>query len=305
MKLIYEGVNITRDVQIVSAVGTDVSGGRSDSLDLVLDQAAAWYRWKPRQDDRIELICDGYSTGIMFLNAIAPEGGRFRILATSAKTAARRKKSCSYEGKTMEDILKLCAGECGMEYRIYGLDGRMLYPYLQRREKGAAAFLEEFGAWEGAVLKTYSGRFTMIGIQEAQRLPAVETISISAKQEGVCYQRHDQERLRAITVCTPYCRVSASDTAAEKGYDRTISFLPARDPATAGRWARGMLLSQNRKAERLSIESDFHSAWTAMVRIDIAGETDANGSWVIDEAVHDFVNRKSRVTMLRCVETVV
>lgn len=66
-----------------------------------------------------------------------------------------------------------------------------------------------------------------------------------------------------------------------------------------------MLLSQNRKAERLSIESDFHSAWTAMVRIDIAGETDANGNWVIDEAVHDFVNRKSRVTMLRCVETVV
>ena len=305
MELIYEGVNITREVQIVSAVCTDVSGGRSDSLDLVLDQAASWYMWKPRRDDRIELTCDGYSTGTMYLGAIAPEGGRFRILATAAKTAARRKRSGSYEGKTLEDILRLCAGECGMEHRIYGLDGRMLYPYLQRQETGAAAFLEKIGMWEGAVLKTYSGRFTMIGLQEAQRLPAAETISISAKQEGVCYQRRNQERMRNMTVRTPFCRVSATDTAAEKGYDRTISFLPARDPATAGRWARGMLLSQNRKAERLTIESEFHSGWTAMERIDIVGETDANGKWVIDETVHDFVNRKSRVTLLRCVETVV
>lgn len=304
MELFYEGVNITKEVQISSANGRDVSGGRSDSLDLVLENARAWYRWNPQPDDRLELVCNGYSTGVLYLNAIAPEGGSYRILATAAKTTAQRKANVSFEDKTLDDILKLSAGACAMEYKRFGLDGRILYPYLQRTGEGSAAFLNRIAGWEGAVLKTYSGRFTMIGIPAAQALSPSETITISAGQRGVSYQRRDQEKIRTLTVKTPFACVAAADSAVSRGYDRTVCALPARDPATAGRWARGMLLNWNRKTERLVIDSDFHSGWTAMVRIDVAGETEASGKWVIDEVEHDFVKGTSRATLLRCIETV-
>lgn len=304
MELIYEGINITKDVQIVSAKGRDVSGGRSDSLDIVLENAKVWYRWKPQADDRIELVCDGYSTGGLFINAVAPEGDRFRILATSAKTTAQRKANGAFENKTLDDIMRLCAAMSGMEYKIFGIDGKFFYPYLQRNWEGSAAFLSRIAQWEGAVLKTYSGKFTMIGILAAQALSASETIALSAKQSGVLYRRYDQAKLKALTVKTPFACVTAADAGAVSGNDQTIGCLPARDPATAGRWARGMLLSINRKAEQLTIESDFHSRWSAMVRIDVTGETDAAGNWMIDEVEHDFVNRKSKATLFRCIDTV-
>lgn len=304
MELFYEGVNITQDVRISSAKGRDVSGGRSDSLDLVLENAKAWHRWKPQADDRIELICNGYSTGVMYINAIAPEEDQYRILATSAKTTAQRKANAVFENKTLDDVMRLSAAMCGMENKIFGIDERIIYPYLQRNCEGSAAFLNRIAQWEGAALKTYSGRFTMIGILAAQKLRASETITISAKQPGVTYRRCDQAKLKTLTVKTPFACVTATDKGALSGNDQTVCFLPARDPATAGRWARGILLSLNRKTEQLTIDSDFHSRWSAMVRIDVAGETDAIGNWVIDEVEHDFVNRTSKATLFRCIETV-
>ena len=305
MELYYEGVNITKDVQISSAKGRDVSGGRSDSLELVLENAQDWYRWKPQADDRIELVHDGYSTGVLFLNAIAPEGDTYRIFATSAKAAARRKENAAFEGKTLEDIMKLCAAKCEMDHRIFGLDGHTFYSYIQRMDEGSAAFLERIAQLEGAVLKTYSGRFTMIGVLAAQQLPALETVELTAKQTGSSYQRLDNARLKTITVKTPYACATATDTAVSKGENKIVCALPARDPATAGRWARGLLLSLNRKTERLTMEGTFRSGWTAMGRIDVAGATQATGSWMIDEVEHDFVNGTSRAALFRCMDTVI
>lgn len=305
MELFYEGVNITKDVQISSAKGRDVSGGRSDSLEIVLEDALSWYRWKPQADDRIELVHDGYSTGVLFLNAVAPEGDTYRIFATSARAAARRKANASFENKTLESIMKLCAAQSEMEHRIFGLDRRTFYPYLQRMDEGSAAFLSRIAQWEGAVLKTYSGRFTMIGVLAAQALPAMETVNLTTKQEGISYQRLDNGRLKTLTVKTPYACVTAEDTRTVRGEDRTVCCLPARDPAAAGRWARGMLLSLNRKTEQLTIDSTFRSGWTAMGRIDVTGDTEANGNWMIDEVTHDFVNGTSSATLFRCVETVI
>ncbi len=304
MELFYEGVNITKEVQITSAKGRDVSGGRADSLDLTLGAAHCWHRWNPQPDDRVELTCNGYSTGELYVNTIAPENGEYRILATALRAGAGRKANGSFEGKTLEETVKICAAACGMDYRIFGLDGKVRYPYLLRKDEGCAAFLSKIAGWEGAVLKTYSGRFTMIGILAAQALPAFETISISAKQECVSYQRRES-KLKSLTVKTPFASVMARDDTVTKGNDRVICAIPARDQVTAGRWARGMLLNENRKAERLTIESTFRSVWSAMVRIDVAGETEANGSWIIDEVEHDFVNGISRATLLRCVENVV
>lgn len=107
MQLKYNGKDITSNVQIAAAKCRDVSAGRSDSLEIVTENAAAWYAWQPQTDDRLEIIQDGYSTGEMYVAAVAPEGKRFRILATAAKSEARRKKSGSYAGITLERLMQL------------------------------------------------------------------------------------------------------------------------------------------------------------------------------------------------------
>lgn len=303
MEIFYQNVNITDKVIVSSAKCRDVSDGRCDSLDIVLHQAATWHNWNPATDDKIEVTHGGYSTGEMFVSSVIPEDGKYRILATAQRSGARRKARQSFEGKTLEDIMRYCAAECGMEYRIYGIEGKIRYPYILRKDEGCAAFLSRLAKLEGAALKTYSGRLTMIGIEVAQKIRPNETMQISVRQLGSAYQRKEI-KYKTLTIKTPYVSVTATDSAAEKGVGKIYCDIPAADAATAGRWARGMLLTHNRKADTMTLHTTFRSTWSAMVRIDITGDTEANGQWIIDEVEHDFIENTSRAVMLRCIESV-
>lgn len=304
MQLYYENADITDDVDIVSAVHRDVSGGRSDCLELTLDHAATWNRWKPQIDDSIELAYNGYTTGRLFLNTILPEGDRYRILATGTRRSAQRKAWAAFEGKTLGEIAKLCAAECRMEHRLYGVSEQYAYPYLLRRNESCPAFLSRIAQMEGATLKTYGGRLTMISITAAQELPALCTLALGTRQEGVRYMRREGAKLASLTITTPYTSASATDGGAQHGLDENRCELPAMDAATAGRWARGLLLTHNRQCERLDVQGEMNIGYTAMTRIDVESEMDYGGQWIIDEAEHDFVNKKSRISLLRVIDTV-
>lgn len=47
------------------------------------------------------------------------------------------------------------------------------------------------------------------------------------------------------------------------------------------------------------IESTLHLDWTAMIRVDVAGRTDAAGQWIIDECTHDLMADRSTAKLLR------
>lgn len=304
MELYYQGVDITEEVSITKAVHRDVSSGRCDALDLELDHAAAWYSWKPEIDDKIVLIHDGYSTGDLYLNTILPEEGKYRIIATSYPRAALRKRWASYEGMTLGNLFSNCAAECGMTGALYGISEGLQYTYLTRQNEGVAAFLDRLMKWEGAVLKTVQGRFAGISAAYVQEQDAAQTIEITADQPGVAYVKRENAKLDRLTVITPYGKATAEDADSSSGIDSTIATLPAMDNAQAGRWARGLLLMQNRRAEELSVGMEFNGGLSAMVRVDVDGETDASGEWIVDEVEHDFVNLRSTVKMLRCIYNV-
>ena len=72
MNLIYDGTDITPFVNITRCLHRDVSSGRADTLELEMDHAETWYRWKPQTDDAIRLRHGGYDTGRLYLNSILP-----------------------------------------------------------------------------------------------------------------------------------------------------------------------------------------------------------------------------------------
>lgn len=303
MELYYQGVNITKSVSISSAKCRDVSCGRSDSVDLVFEKATAWHRWQPKTDDMVEVVHKNYSTGAMYVNTVISEDGKYRIIATAQKKKTQNIKTKSFEGYTLEEIVRFCAAECDMDYRIFGINGCIRYPYLLRSKESCAAFLDRISAMEGAVLKTYAGRFTMIDIVEAQKLPAIESIELFANRTGTTYQRK-AHKLKTLTVKTPYASATAVDRMVKEDNRNEICDFPATDAATAIRWAAGTLLNKNRKAEILTVQTNFRAAWSAMVRVDVTGDTEANGKWIIDEVEHDFVADTSKAVLFRVTESV-
>lgn len=58
----------------------------------------------------------------------------------------------------------------------------------------------------------------------------------------------------------------------------------------------------NRQAEEVRIEMEFNRGITALTRIDITGDTDASGEWLVEEAAHDFINERTSAVLLRVTE---
>lgn len=304
MILTYEGRDITDYVSITECICRDASCGRADSVELEFDHAAAWHRWKPKEDDTIIASLDGFTTGKMYLNAIQPAGDKFRIIATALPSAARRKAWATFRDMTLEEIILRCAAEIGMDGKPYGIEKNTRYAFLLRENEGCAAFLDRLGRWEGLAIKAVNGAFRAVSVEYAQGLDPVQNLWIDGSQDGTIYSRQENKKISTLTVLSPYARVIASDSAAIYGSAASLSGLPVTDAVQAGRWARGALLMHNRQQERLSIKMQFNPSMCAMMRVDVDGTTDANGAWIIDEAQHDLVNRTSEIKLVRAITTI-
>ena len=304
MQLYWQGTDITEHVNITGCVHRDVSGGRCDSLELTLDHASVWYRWGPQEDDEILVTHNGYSTGRLYLNAVIPLGDQYRVLATSTRRAAARKAWGSFSETTLKRIFDVCAAECQMEGKLYGIDGNLAYPYALRRREGAAAFLTRIGKWEGLCVKAYDGAFLGISVDFAQEIEPAISLEITSAQEGVTYRRRDNVKYTSLTVMTPYAQAVARDAGASGSNAEVFTHLPAMNNAQAGRWARGLLLMHNRRAEDLTIEQTLDTSLSALTRVDVTGGTDMTGEWIADEVEHDFVNARTTAKLLRVVRTI-
>lgn len=303
MQIIYQGVDITDAVDIVSCIYNDRSGASCDSLDIEFDNLKSWHRWKPEENDEIIISHNGISTGKMYLNTVLPTDGRYRIFATSLPSNAKKKKTASYIDRTLENIVRECAHECGFGARFSGVNTETAIQYIERLDETPAAFCERILKLEGAKLKAADGNFCAIDLQYAENRRPAMGYEMESDQEGVDYARGGA-RLSRITVKTPFCEASAVDTEAADGPAMMINGLPAREVTQAARWARNLLIDNNRRAEALSIESELNKGFYALSKLKIESSTELDGEWMAEEAQHDLINLRSRVKLLRCITTV-
>lgn len=304
MELYYQGSDLSNIVNVTGCIHRDVAGGRADSLEIEFDHAAVWYSWGPQIDDTIRVIQNGYDTGIMYLNTVLPEGDKFRVIATSLPSSAAARAWYSFRDTALEKIMDRCAAECGMSYKLFGVDGGTHYTYLLRRYEGCAALLDRLACMEGMFVKAYNGAFRAVSLDYVQERGAVKRLHIVADQEGVQYIRQENKRLSALTVRTPYAEATARDSLAVGRLAKTITDIPARTNIEAGRWARGLITHNNRQAEQLTISSTFDPAMSALNRIDIDGSTDATGAWIVEETEQDIKNGRTRAKLLRVIDTI-
>lgn len=305
MEIMYEGTNITNKVDVRSCVSTDTCGERCDSLDIEFQYSPGWYKWDPKEDDRIQITHNGYDTGIMYVNTILPEDNRYRIIATSLPCKSRSNEWKSFYKKSISEIMGICASSAGMGQALFGVNGGTVIEYIERRNETSAKFLSRLMEMEGAVLKCVNGKLTGIGILYAQGLPAQQTIHFNSEQLNTLYTVNGSA-LKSVTIATPKGTGVATDSAVSGTHSKLklTDCLPVADSGQAKRWAKGKLLNFNRLCESVAIESKFNAGYTAMARIDLEGNTKASGQWLIGEVEHDFINLSSNATLYRCISSI-
>lgn len=305
MEIFYEESNITDMVSVQSCVSTDTCGDRCDSLDIEFQNTAAWSRWAPKEDDKILVSHNGYDTGIMYVNTILQEKNRFRIIGTSLPCKARSVEWNSFYRKTISEIMGICASSAGMESALFGVNEKTVIQYIERRNESCAKFLARLMEMESAVLKCVNGKFTGIGILYAQGLPVRQTIQVGSDYQSATYIS-DGSAYKSLSIKTAKGEGTASDSLVPASHSQInlSGCLPIANNGQAKRWARGKLIALNRACESIEVESKFNAGYTAMARIDISGNADVAGQWMISEVEHDFINLKSNATLHRCITSV-
>ena len=300
--LYYEDVDITEDVDILECIHRDVSCGARDCLNLKVDHAEKWLMWGPQKNDTLRIVRAGYDTKVLYLNTVVPEDGAYRILATGAKAVPFTARWQSFEDMTYASIMAMCASECGMGAKQYGVTNAT-FEYLLRENASAPVFMETLANREGAVLKSLGGDFVSIGIDYAQALTPVNEVELERDQVSSKYiDRRDQSWSR-VEINTPFGRGIAMDSGVS-GQKEVVTDLSVDNDAQAKRWARGLLLMHNRQSEILELSMDFNPDYTAMMRVDVNSSTDANGQWLIHEVEHDLLNGRTKPRLVRCISTV-
>lgn len=301
--LIYEGVDITKNIDIIECKCRDVSGGESDCLNLQVDHADKWFRWNPQKNDRIQVIRSGYDSKSLFVNTVVPEDGTYRIFATATKSVPFPRKWQAFDNKTLAAIMSVCAGECGMGAKQYGVNGGTTYEYLLRDNMSAPVFLQQLLNREGAVLKSLDGDFAAIGVLYAQNIAAMHEMELDDDQFGSEYIDRRDMNWGGVEIKTLFGNGSARDSNAA-GTTRVLTDITVDNDAMAYRWAKNILLMHNRQSEILNIEMDFNPGFTAMVRVDVKSKTDAAGQWLVDTVEQNLLDGRTKARLLRCVTTI-
>lgn len=302
MRLNYNGKDITQSIEIYSCKYRDAAGGRSDGLEISFNDAAAWHDWNPEQNDVLQAQEGGYKTGKMFVNAIMPEDGKYRMLATGVPTSGTNKRNRTYKNMSFSGIIASCAAECGLISSRYGMDETYKYEYIERNDMSGAAFADWLIGNEGGMLKTINGHFIAIGLAYAQERSAIQEMELRPDMSNLTYQRRNDKRISDLIIKTPHFTATAHDTTVKEYKPVTVCDLPIFTAAQAGRWARAMLANHNRQCEEINIESEFNPALTALARIDIQSKTEMAGEWIVDQVEHDLIERKSSARLLRCIK---
>lgn len=300
--LYYEGVDISNDVDILECIHKDVSCGARDCLNLKVDHAEKWLVWGPQKNDTIRITRSGYDTKTLYLNTVIPEDGAYRILATGAKAVPFTSKWQSFEGETYSSIMAICASECDMGAKQYGISNPF-YEYMLRENLSAPVFMERLANLEGAVLKSLGGDYVSIGVNYAQGLTATHEIELEKGQMSSKYIDRRDLSWSSVRIDTPFGSGLAMDVSAT-GQNLVITDLAVDNDAQAKRWARGLLLMHNRQSETLEISMDFNAGYTSMLPVNVISSTDANGNWIIHETEQDLLNGKTKAKLLRCISTI-
>ena len=300
VRLYYQGVDITDEVDIIECVMQDRSGAAADCLNLKVDHADEWFRWGTQKNDKIRVTRAGYDSKTMFLNTIVPEDGAYRIYATGTKAVPFAARWQAFEKMQFQAIMAGCAGECGMGFGSWGVNAGE-YRYLMRQNESAPVFMERLANREGAVLKSMDGRFTAIGILYAQGLQAMHTVELEDDQLDSEYIDRRDLSWSGVEIRSLFGNGKAKDATAGGAQNRVITDLCVEDDATAYRWAKGILMNHNRQSEILNLTMDFNPGYTAMVHIKVSSQTDAKGDWVIDRVEQDLLNGRTKARMLRSV----
>lgn len=306
MELIYNGIDITNKVDIMSASIFDRCGGNADSINLLFsDSQKLWRKWNPLKGDLIIVSHGNFSSGVMYVDETEALKGRYGINALSTPLKAKSNKSYSWENIRFKGIAKQLVEEIGLSLETYDIED-YLYDKLDMIDKTNLGFLNTRCILEGYSLKITNGKAIIYDEKSLEKYNAVKDItedliigdySLGTVSSGL-YSACEIEYFSNNNKLIKY-RFSPKNPPIGPILKSNIR---ANSQGEAERYAKGILrnVNKNEITGRFNIGLDMNLA--AGNTVNLKGFGSFDGKYFINIIRHDLLNGKSYLKVRKVLE---
>jgi phage protein D len=302
MQLIYEEVDITKRIHISKADIIDNAGGTADSIELWLsDVEGLWSQWKPKKDDTIRVIQDGFSSGIMYVDELEQQRGTFIIRALSIPQRAKTDTTRAWESIRFLELSTELARKYGFSLQSYGVEN-YFYERLDQFEEADFKFLLMNCILEGCTLKLSDNKVIIYNESYMEKLDAIKTIYSSSFDGNYRF----------------YSKASGIYSTCKLSYDNIkCEFTPSIGPQGPALKRQDIFLSSQENGERyaknlLRFYNKYENTGEFTIKLDtdiaagnnlnISGLGIADGKYFCDKVIHKLVEEKTFLKLRKTLE---
>lgn len=302
MRLIYEGTDITKDVEINKAMIVDTSGGEADSLEIRFsDTQRLWSKWRPEKNHRIELNKQGFSSGEMYIDAWEQIPGFFVLKALSLPQEAKTTFSRSWEEVRLFELVNEVAARYKLGTRTFGINNHF-YKRLDQINKTDIEFLAWRCSLEGYSLKVTDKTIVIFDERTMEKSSPVKTIYHSDFDGDYIFWDQSTEIFSACRLQCGPIRVEARDSSIHGPIKKIAGEFYVSSIGEAERFAAGILrrLNKNRAGGTCRIRYEPGLAAGNMVEIKDVGLAD--GLYYCEKVTHNLTAEITKLELRRPLE---
>jgi hypothetical protein len=298
MNILYEGKDILEYTDLISGVYRESSGGRLDSLHLVFsDSKKLWSKWKPKQNDKIQVISDAADTGVLFIDTIAMNNGEAILKALPIKKEMKSPKTVIYEEIGLNLLGASVAKEMGFEFKSYGVENHT-YKRMEQLSKSNLSFLNERAVLEGVAVKIYNQQLILYSEENFESKAFFREISAD---EGFKFDFQTGSKFAD-------CKLINNDITAsfhslkDNGATLVLETISFSDSVEGTRFSKGLLRQQNKLATQLILhQAKFGNIPTGVV-LSLTDFGLPDGQYFVDQREVNLLTDLSKLSLRRPLE---
>ena len=296
MKLLYQGVDIYKDVSVNQCIYDSYGEQRPDALRIVFnDGNDVWDKWGPGKGDRIQIVLGACNTGKMYITEVKPENGKMTLRATSVPNGHNDKYSKSWENIHFKQLCNEIASRHGLTCDFYYVQDQ-IYKYVNQQNKEDFLFMEERCVLEGCSFLVYNGKLVIYSEMDMETGKAGGNLIIpnTAKFEyedkpgnfyGTCFVKNGS--------------ITGTYSAGKNGKTlMKVMDLMVTSQAEANRFAKNILRYENKKMTAATCECDIflpEYAAGSLINIKTQGVQSWNGKVFCTHVRHDLVKARTKL----------